>query len=401
MSVEEIRGVSNSGVIPTIRTTEDLAAFCTRARSHPYVAMDTEFLREKTFWPKLCLIQMAVPGDGPNDAVLVDPLVEGLSLEPLYALLTDRNVVKVFHAARQDLEIFFVEGGVFPSPLFDTQVAAMVCGYGEQASYETLARALAKVQVDKSSRFTDWTRRPLSDAQQSYALADVTHLRTVYEALKAEVDKAGRAEWIAEELATLTEPETYVTDPAEAWRKVRTRSNQPKFLAIVKELARFREDYAQSQNIARSRLFKDDALLEIAGAKPQNAEELQRCRLLFREGRKPEITEGILAAVKRALALPAAEWPQAEGEGSGKQPSPALVELLKVLLKARSEQSKIAAKLVASSADIDRIAAGERDVPVLKGWRHDIFGRDALRLCDGQVAITWKGKSLKVIDLAS
>jgi ribonuclease D len=399
MSLSDRRGVSNSGVIPTIRTTDDLAAFCLRARSFPYVAMDTEFLREKTFWPKLCLVQLAVPGDGPQDAVLVDPLSEGLSLAPLYELLTDTSVVKVFHAARQDLEIFFVEGGVFPTPLFDTQVAAMVCGYGEQASYETLARSLAKEQVDKSSRFTDWTRRPLSEAQQVYALADVTHLRTVYEALKEQLEKAGRTEWIAEELATLTEPATYVTDPAEAWRKIRTRSNQPKFLAIVKELARFREDYAQAQNIARSRLFKDDALLEIAGAKPQNAEELQRCRLLFREGRKPEITEGILAAVKRALALPASEWPVAEPDGPSKPPSPALVDLLKVLLKARSEQSKIATKLVASSAEIDRVAAGERDLAVLKGWRHEVFGRDALRLCEGQVAITWKGKNLKVIDV--
>ncbi|MEO8530703.1 MAG: ribonuclease D [Deltaproteobacteria bacterium] len=383
----------------TLTTTQDLAAFCAHARNFPYVTIDTEFLREKTYWPKLCLVQLALPGDAETDAVLVDPLVDGLSLEPLYELLRDTSVIKVFHAARQDLEIFFVEGNVFPDPLFDTQVAGMVCGYGEQASYETLARSLAKVQVDKSSRFTDWTRRPLSEAQQIYALADVTHLRTIYEALKGQLEKSGRSEWIDDELATLTDPATYTTVPEDAWLKVRTRSHQPRFLAIVKELARFREEFAISQNIARSRLFKDDALLEIASAKPTNLEELQRCRLLFREGRKPDVVEGILAAVKRALALPNSALPKPQDEESAKPGSPALVDLLKVLLKARAESSRTAQRLIASSSDIDRLAAGDRDVPVLDGWRFDAFGRDALRLCEGQVALTWKGKGLKVIDV--
>ena len=386
-------------MIPTLKTTEELEAFCTRAMSCDYVTVDTEFLREKTYWPRLCLIQLAIPGDGDDTAVLVDPLGAGLSLEPLYALFRNTSVVKVFHAARQDLEIFYTEGKVFPEPLFDTQVAAMVCGFGEQASYETLARALAKVQVDKSSRFTDWSQRPLSKAQQSYALADVTHLRVIYEALSAQLKKDGREEWIADELAVLTNPDTYITRPEDAWERVKTRSNQPRFMAIVRELARFREEYVQAQNVARSRLFKDDALLEIASAKPQTMDELQRCRLLFREGRKTDVAEGILAAVKRALAIPAEDLPREEHEKSRKQPSPALTDLLKVLLKARAEQSRTAQKLIASSSDIDDIALGARDVPLLTGWRFDVFGRDALRLCEGQVALTWKGKGLKVIDV--
>ena len=386
-------------MIPILKTTDELADFCRRAAACDYVTIDTEFLREKTYWPRLCLIQMAIPGEGDDTAVLVDPLGAGLSLEPLYELFRDTSVVKVFHAARQDLEIFYTEGNVFPDPLFDTQVAAMVCGFGEQASYETLARALAKVQVDKSSRFTDWSQRPLSKAQQSYALADVTHLRVIYEALSAQLAKDNRMEWIADELAILTNPETYITRPEDAWERVKTRSNQPRFMAIVQELARFREEYVQAQNIARSRLFKDDALLEIASAKPQTMEELQRCRLLFREGRKADVAEGILAAVKRAMAIPSDELPREEHQKSRKQPSPALIELLKVLLKARAEQSRTAQKLIASSSDIDDLALGARDIPVLTGWRFEVFGRDALRLCEGQVALTWKGKGLKVIDV--
>ncbi|NND43642.1 MAG: ribonuclease D, partial [Silicimonas sp.] len=273
----------------TVKTTEGLDAFCERAANAPYVTVDTEFLRERTYYSKLCLVQLAIPGDAEEDAVLVDPLVKGLSLEPLYGLFRDRNVVKVFHAARQDLEIFYIEGGVIPEPLFDTQVAAMVAGFGEQVGYETLVRKIAKSSLDKSSRFTDWSRRPLTDAQQSYALADVTHLRVIYEFLRDELEKSGRRPWVEEVLDVLTAPETYVIEPEEAWKRVKTRTNSGRFLAIVRELAKFREIFAQSRNVPRSRVMKDDALLEVASTKPATIQDLGRSRLLLREARKGEI----------------------------------------------------------------------------------------------------------------
>lgn len=233
----------------TITTTTELAAFCARAATFPYVTVDTEFLRERTYYSKLCLVQLAFAGGGEEDAVLVDPLVDGMDLTPLYELFEDEGVVKVFHAARQDLEIFFVDKGVIPKPLFDTQVAAMVCGFGEQAGYETLVRKIARASIDKSSRFTDWSRRPLTDAQKSYALADVTHLRDIYENLSAQLAKSGRKKWVAEEMAVLNDPATYQVDPDAAWKRVKTRNSSGKFLAIVRELARFRESYAQERNI--------------------------------------------------------------------------------------------------------------------------------------------------------
>ena len=274
----------------TITSTEDLAEFCTRAASAPYVTVDTEFLRERTYYSKLCLVQLAIPGSAEEDAVLVDPLDTGLSLEPLLELFRNTDVIKVFHAARQDLEIFYIDHGVIPEPLFDTQVAAMVCGFGEQVGYETLVKRIAKQQLDKSSRFTDWSRRPLTDAQKKYALADVTHLRVIYEFLADKLAETGRARWVTEELAVLTDPETYITRPDEAWQKIRTRSSSPRFLALVRALAAFREDYAQSRNIPRTRVYKDDALVELASTKPATLDDLGRSRLLLREAlRQPPV----------------------------------------------------------------------------------------------------------------
>lgn len=383
----------------TITTTDDLAAFCDAAKSQPYVTIDTEFLRERTYWSKLCLIQMALPGkDG--DAVLVDPIEgEGMSLEPLYDLFRHRATVKVFHAARQDLEIFFVEGSVFPDPLFDTQVAAMVCGFGEQVGYETLVKKIAKQNLDKTSRFTDWSRRPLSTAQKEYALADVTHLRVIYEWLAAQLDKNGRTKWVEEELAILTDPATYTVLPDEAWLRIKTRTTSGRFLGVVKELARFREDYAQRQNVPRSRVMKDDALLELASTRPSSMEELGRSRLLLREGRKPEIAEGILAAIQAGLALRPDDLPKVDQGRDPIQVNPALADLLRVLLKAKSEQLGVAAKLIASAADLDAIAAGSRDVEALRGWRLEAFGEDALRLCRGEIALSAKGSEVRIVRL--
>lgn len=383
----------------TITTTEGLAAFCERAASAPFVTADTEFLRERTYYSKLCLIQLAVPGDAEEDAVLVDPLAKDLSLEPLYELFRNENVVKVFHAARQDLEIFYTEGGVIPKPLFDTQVAAMVAGFGEQVGYETLVRKIAKAQLDKTSRFTDWSRRPLTDAQQTYALADVTHLRDIYIYLADALEKSGRRSWVEEELAILTDPSTYVIKPEEAWRRVKTRTHSGKFLAVVRELARFRETFAQERNIPRSRVYKDDALLELASTKPKSHKDLSRSRLLLREARKGDIADGILAAVKTGIETPADQLPTPDRSRDKLQVNPALADLLRVLLKAKSEELGVAQKLVATASELDEIAAGLRNVPALNGWRKSAFGDDALKLCEGRLALRANGQNVEVFDV--
>ncbi|WP_323768673.1 ribonuclease D [Antarctobacter sp.] len=383
----------------TITTTDELRAFCEGAAEHPYVTVDTEFLRERTYYSKLCLIQLAMPGRDDADAVLVDPLVEGLSLDPLMDLFRNENVVKVFHAARQDLEIFQVDHGVIPVPLFDTQVAAMVCGFGEQVGYETLVKRIAKQPLDKSSRFTDWSRRPLTDAQKTYALADVTHLRQIYEFLSAKLEETGRARWVGEELATLLDPQTYVTMPQDAWKRVKTRSNSPRFLAIVRELAAFRETYAQERNVPRNRVYKDDALVELASTKPATMNDLGGSRLLLREARKGAIADGILAAVKAGQECPKEDLPKVDNDRDKLQVNPALADLLRVLLKAKTESSGVASKLIAPASDLDAIAAGQRNVAALGGWRREVFGEDALRLCDGKIALAAKGKAVVVIDL--
>jgi len=383
----------------TITTTADLAAYCTEAAKYDYVTVDTEFLRERTYYSKLCLIQLAMPGTDDSGAVLVDPLANGLSLEPLYELFRDTSVVKVFHAARQDLEIFFVDAQVFPKPLFDTQVAAMVCGFGEQVGYETLVRKIARQPLDKTSRFTDWSRRPLTDAQKTYALADVTHLRQIYEFLAGKLAISGRARWVEEELQILLTPETYIIAPDQAWKRVKTRTTSSKFLAIVQELAAFREMHAQTRNIPRNRVYKDDALVELASNKPRTFEDLGRSRLLLREARKGDIAEGILAAVARGVDMPPEAQPKPDRSREKLQVNPALADLLRVLLKAKTESAGVAAKLIASAADLDALAAGMRDVDALRGWRSEVFGEDALRLCDGRVALTADGTDVKIIYL--
>ena len=370
----------------TLTTTEELAAFCKEAAGHDYVTVDTEFLRERTYYSKLCLIQLAMPGTDDSNAVLVDPLAGDMSLEPLYDLFRDTSVVKVFHAARQDLEIFYVDAQVLPDPLFDTQVAAMVCGFGEQVGYETLVRKIARQSLDKTSRFTDWSRRPLTDAQKTYALADVTHLRQIYEFLAARLEETGRARWVKEELTTLLSPDTYVVQPENAWKRVKT-------------LAAFRESHAQARNIPRNRVFKDDALVELASNKPKSHEDLGRSRLLLREARKGDIADGILKAVQDGLAMPADAMPKPDRSREKLQVNPALADLLRVLLKAKTESAGVAAKLIATAADLDALAAGERDVAALKGWRAEVFGEDALRLCDGRVALAAKGEAVRIVPL--
>jgi ribonuclease D len=382
----------------------ELAQVCAAFAEAPYITVDTEFLRERTYWSQLCLVQMARPGTGEagdGSAVLIDPLAQGIDLSPLHALMADERVLKVFHAARQDIEIFHHMGGVIPHPLFDTQVAAMVCGYGEQVGYETLARKIAKVTIDKSSRFTDWSRRPLSEKQLVYALADVTHLRGIYEALRDRLAKTGRIYWVAEEMAVLTDPATYAADPDEAWQRIKARSQSPRFLAVVRSLARWREINAQDRDVPRSRVLKDDALLEVATAQPRTPEELSRMRLLQREARRPEVAAEILAAVAEGLACPPDRLPRLPAPPRRREGSAAVAELLKVFLKARADEIGVASRLIAPASEIEALAGEDEvgDLAVLKGWRREVFGADALRLKNGDTALVARRDGIRLVDL--
>lgn len=381
----------------TLTTTAALAEFCDRAANAPYVTVDTEFLRERTYYAQLCLVQMALPGTDDSDAVLVDPLADGISLDPMYELFRNPNVVKVFHAARQDLEIFYVEDGVVPAPLFDTQVAAMVCGFGEQVGYETLVRKIAKSPLDKSSRFTDWSRRPLSDAQKVYALADVTFLRQIYEYLSKELSKTDRTAWVEEELSTLTNASNYIVEPENAWLRLKIRTTSGRFLAITQALAAFRERYAQSHNVPRNRVIKDDALMELASTKPTSVEDLNKSRLLLREARRGDIADGILAAVAEGIAVDPKDFPKLPQGKDRTSLNPALADLLRVLLKAKAEEAGVAQKLIASTSDLDDMASGHMDGIWSHGWRNTVFGADAVRLCNGEIALSAKGTRVLII----
>jgi ribonuclease D len=366
-----------------IASTEALAAACARLAAHPFVTVDTEFLRETTYYPKLCLIQMA----SSEEAVLVDPLAEGLSLEPFLALMADKGVVKVFHSARQDLEIVWNLGGLLPEPLFDSQVAAMVCGYGDSVSYEQLANDLAKARIDKSSRFTDWSRRPLSDAQLAYALSDVTHLVKVYEVLIAQLKANGRLAWLDEEMAVLTSPETYRADPENAWRRLGGRLRKAREVAVLMEVAAWREREAQARDVPRGRIFKDDALIDIATTAPRTAEALGRLRSIPNGFERSRTATDILEAVQRGLLRDPKSVPVPERTRRGAAAG-AVVELLKVLLKAVAEQEGVAPKIIATIEDLDAIADDDgADVPVLHGWRRTIFGEKALALKNGRLGL--------------
>ena len=383
----------------TITKSSELKDFCDRAANEKYITIDTEFLRERTYFSKLCLIQLATPGYDNENAVIVDTLVNNLDLSPLYELFQNQNIVKVFHAARQDLEIFYLASGIFPYPLFDTQIAAMVCGFGDQVAYETLVRQLAKQTLDKSSRFTDWSRRPLTDAQKKYALADVTHLRVIYEILSEQLVKSGRLKWVDDELKNLVSPETYDVDPKNSWRRLKTKSNSRRFLGLVASLAEFRENFAQSKNIPRNRVIKDDALLELASNKPRNLEELSRSRLLLREARKGEIASGLLKAIEKGLEIPDSELPEKQLKPEKGQINNALADLLRVLLKSCSENTGVASKLIATAGDLDALAAGDRNINALNGWRFEVFGQSALQLCDGKIGLAVKGVKVKTFQL--
>ncbi len=383
-----------------ISDSQELAAFCARLSASPVVTIDTEFMREKTYYPQLCLVQLA----GPEEARAVDPLAEGLDLAPLFDLLTNPAVLKVFHSARQDIELFIQVSGRVPSPLFDTQVAAMACGFGDSASYETLAYQLAGVRIDKSMRFTDWALRPLTPKQVQYALADVTHLRVVHQRLVAMLEENGRTAWLDDDMAALTNPSSYQVPLEDIWRRLRPRSSAPRFLAVLQEVAIWRELEAQQRNLPRQHFVRDEALLEVAAHHPSSEGELDRVRGLSHGFGQSQSGQKLLAAVQRGLAA----------HQSGKLPLtlPERVELprglgpvsdlLKVLLKMKCDQHGVAQKLVASAAELDAIVASdEADVPALQGWRRALFGADALRMKHGQLGIGLHsdGRRLRVIPL--
>ena len=393
-----------AAVMRVVTKQSELEGLAREFADAPYVAVDTEFMRERTYWPILCLVQIARPAaaDDPRAAAIIDPIAGDLDLSPLFELMNDPDTVKVFHAARQDAEIFHHLSGAPPAPLYDTQIAAMVCGFGDQVGYETLVRRIAQTGLDKSSRFTDWSRRPLTDRQLAYALADVTHLRGIYEHLSKQIERAGREHWVAEEMASMADPSTYEVDPDEAWRRLRTRSSSGVFLSIAKELAAWREREAQARDVPRSRLLKDDALLEVCAAQPKSVEDLSKLRLLFREGRKGDVADSILEAVKRGMETPKAVQPTpAEGrEPRGGANNGALSDLLRVLLKAKSDEIGVAQRLLASAADLDEIASSDApETPALAGWRREAFGEDALRLKRGEIALAAGPGGVKIVDL--
>jgi ribonuclease D len=381
-----------------VETNEALAAFVQDLSGAPYLALDTEFLRDQTYYPKLCLIQVAAPGiEG-----IIDPLAPGMDLTPFYALIARPDIVKVMHAARQDIEIFFLQGGVLPDPLFDTQIAAMVAGFGDAASYETLARKIAHVEIDKSARFTDWSHRPLSRRQLEYAMADVTHLRVIYEWLKARLEKGGRSSWVAEEVAALQDPTLYRLDPAEAWKRLKPRTSNKRFLAVLAALAAWREREAQTRDIPRGRVLKDEALTEIAAHPPETGEALERIRAVPKGFANSRMGKGLMEAILAGISAPPPEGAVAENrqQRRRREPSPAVVDLLKTLLRLRAEAAHVAPRLIANAEEIERLAAGDDDdLPALHGWRLDVFGKDAIALRNGDLAIAVENGEAVVVEL--
>ena len=382
--------------ICVISDTDNLAAFCAACAQAPFVAVDTEFMRENTFWARLCLIQIAAHGH----AAIIDPLAETIDLSPFFDLMAHRDVTKVFHAARQDIEIFVKQSGAVPAPLFDTQVAAMVCGFGDQVSYDQLVGRITGERIDKSSRFTDWARRPLSPRQLHYALSDVTHLCHVYDHLEGTLRTQDRLHWVAEEMALLADPDTYRTHPEDAWQRLKMRVRKPRQLAVMQELAAWREREAQSRDIPRNRVVKDDAIYEIALQQPRDREAVGRLRALPRGFERSAMAAGILEAVERALArpddsLPAIPRPRTAPENAG-----AVTELLKVLLKMVAEDHGVASRIIATVEDLEKIAADDKaDVAALRGWRRELFGDKALAVKRGRLALAMANDGVTTVAL--
>ncbi|MCT7662531.1 ribonuclease D [Shinella kummerowiae] len=380
-----------------IETTAALTEACETLARSEYLTIDTEFLRETTFWPELCLVQLA----GPELEVIVDPLAKGLDLAPFFELTANTAVLKVFHAARQDIEIIFNRGNLIPHPIFDTQVAAMVCGFGDSVSYDQLVQKIKGVHIDKSSRFTDWSRRPLTDKQLEYALADVTHLRDVYLTLKQKLEEAGRSLWLTEEMAVLESRETYDLHPDDAWRRLKMRVKKPIELAVLQKVAAWREREARARNVPRSRILKDDTIYEIAQQQPVDAEALGRLRTIPKGWERSQSGGALLEAIGEALAIPKTDLPRLPRQNHVPEGAAAASEMLKVLLKIVSEREGVAAKIIANTDDLEKIAVeGESaDVAALHGWRRELFGDTALNLIGGKVALRFVDKKIEAVEL--
>ncbi len=377
-----------------ITTTPALAEACASLARHDFVAVDTEFMRETTFWPKLCLIQLA----GPDEALIVDPLAPDIDLAPFYALMANEGVVKVFHAARQDIEIVHVQAGIVPHPIFDTQVAAMVCGFGDSISYVNLVKRVTGKELDKTSRFTDWARRPLSQKQLLYALGDVTHLRDIYEHLKTDLSKTGRAHWLGEEMATLTDPRTYVTHPEDAWKRLKLKVRNRTGLAVLIELAAWRERQAQAQNVPRNRILRDEALYDIANHAPTDVAKLSELRTLSEGFSRSARAREIVDVVKAGLGRDPKSVPPLHSGSPNQGDAGATIDLLRVLLKAAAQRHGVAPRLIADSDDLERIALEhEPNVPALSGWRRELFGENALRLKRGELALMMSDGEVTVL----
>jgi ribonuclease D len=378
----------------TITTTAELSALCQTLAKSDFVAVDTEFLREQTFWPLLCLIQLA----GPDAEAIVDPLAPGLDLAPFYELMADSSTVKVFHAARQDIEIIFLKSGVVPTPVFDTQVAAMVCGFGDSISYVNLVKKTTGTNLDKSSRFTDWSRRPLSSKQLDYALADVTYLRNVYDHLRQVLDKTGRTPWLQEEMGILTNPATYDTSPENAWQRLKLRVKGRKSLAVLLELAAWRERLAQSLDVPRGRVLRDDALYDIANQVPTSTEALGQLRTLSDGFARSQRAKEIIEAVKAGIERDPKTLPKIERNEALSAEASATLELLKVLLKAAAAEHGVAPRIIADSDDLEQLATSdEAEILALQGWRRALFGEAALKLKRGELALTLVGGEVRAV----
>ncbi len=382
-----------------ITTQAELDTTIRELAKSEFVTIDTEFIRETTFWPELCLIQMAAPGV----TALIDPLAPGIDLAPFFSLMANEAVLKVFHAARQDIEIVFHLGGLIPHPVFDTQVAAMVCGFGESVSYDQLVQKISGAQLDKSSRFTDWRHRPLSDKQLVYALADVTHLIDVYQHLKVELEREDRAHWLNEEMEVLTSRSTYDPKPEDAWKRLKMRLRKPQELAVMQAVSTWREHEARERNVPRGRVLKDDAIYEISQQHPRDPAALAKLRTTPKGWERSSTAASLLVVVNTALDLPRDQMPRLPKAPHHAEGSSAAAEILKVLLRLVADKQGVAAKVLASTDDIERIAAeGEAaDVPALHGWRREVFGIQALRLVRGEIAIKFENRKIAVFDLTT
>lgn len=383
-----------------ITTNEELLAFCNEVQNADYITVDTEFLRENTYYPKLCVLQLAYHSEKIHSAV-IDVLAKDLSLDPVLALFANEKIVKVFHSARQDLEIFYHDYGQLPVNFFDTQIAAMAAGYGEQVGYETLVRLIVNENIDKSNRFTDWSRRPLSQAQIEYARGDVTHLCRVYENLRDKLNEGARRDWVQDEFLALLAPELYEQDPKMVWEKIRTRSDSPQFLAYVRELAELRENLARKKNLPKTRIYKDDALLEMVASKPKSLSDLQKLRGLPQESRRGKTADEILKAFARVQSMEKADYPRRTKRIVPKDSAPeSIVELLKVLLKSQSDRYNVASKLICTNSELEEFAANPSpDHSLMKGWRKEVFGDSALAVLKGDYALKANGKYVELVSL--